>query len=497
MANGETVIINFPGGIISPGYLYEVMEIATTAQVLHVRFGNRQQMLIEVPSKHFQTFRNECEEKEIAFTTEENIAPNIVSSYPAEGIFIADSWLSEGVYKDILDMFDYAPGLKINICDADQTFVPFFTGNINWIASKQQHFWYLYIRFPKTNKLFRCPDLIYTNDIMYVTKAIEEIILRQSSLFFKNTNADGNILYQQVKNAIRPISKTIEQELELPNFHLPYYEGFNKQGNHYWLGIYRRNELFPVAFLKGLTKVCLETKVGELYSTPWKSLIVKAIAPANRNVWDHLLGKYRINVRHAANELNWQVEDNNESGLVLKRHVIRYFDKEDVRTYGLCFAVKTKSSSGIFGSVIIRKQDKDNRSRLKSSERYEILYTVNFNPNSSEYILYRDNVEKDHLGTYTVSLCKMFYENKSLHNPLPETGNPSQQVVKKELDTLTVYQCKHCLTVYNEASGDPENAVAPGTTFKDLKSDYCCPLCEAAKEDFIAVNDSNLVLSSL
>jgi hypothetical protein len=236
MANAGTVIINFPGGIISPGYLYEVMNIAALAQVSHVRFGHRQQMFLEVPLKHFQTFQEECNDKEIVFTREE-IAPNIVSSYPAEGIFITDSWLSEGVYKDILDMFDYAPRLKVNICDADQTFVPFFTGNINWIASKQQHFWYLYIRFPKTNKLFRCPDLIYTNDIVYVSKAIEEIMMRLPEMFYKNINADGNILYQQLKNTIRPISKHLEEELELPKFHLPYYEGFNKLGIIYWVGI--------------------------------------------------------------------------------------------------------------------------------------------------------------------------------------------------------------------------------------------------------------------
>ena len=65
----------------------------------------------------------------------------------------------------------------------------------------------------------------------------------------------------------------------------------------------------------------------------------------------YVLGKYRINVRHAANELNWQVEDNCESGLQIKRQIIRYFDKEDVRTYGLSFAVKTRRFSSMFGSV--------------------------------------------------------------------------------------------------------------------------------------------------
>ena len=41
--------------------------------------------------------------------------PNIVSSYPAEEVFITNTWLSEGVYKDIFDLMDYQPRLKINI----------------------------------------------------------------------------------------------------------------------------------------------------------------------------------------------------------------------------------------------------------------------------------------------------------------------------------------------------------------------------------------------
>jgi hypothetical protein len=123
-------------------------------------------------------------------------------------------------------------------------------------------------------------------------------------------------------------------------------------------------------------------------------------------------------VRHAANELNWQVGDTGEEGLILKRHIVRYFDKEDVRTYGLSFAVQIYASSSMFGSVIIRKQQNKNPHKLKSLERFDILYNPDFNPNSGELIMYRDGVEKDHIGTYLVSLCKLFYEQESKRHAL-------------------------------------------------------------------------------
>lgn len=490
MPSTNAAVINFPGGIISPGHLLQVMEITASAQISDVRFGNRQQLLIDVPSKKFEIFSDECAKGKINFSTEPQTAPNIVSSYTA-AVFISDTWLSEGVFKDIFDMFDYQPGLKINLCHSDQTFVPFFTGHINWIASKQQHFWYLYIRFPKTNKIFCCPELIYTNDIVRVSKATEELMMEQSASS-ATSHTDGYKMYHTLKTVLHPIIKPIEQELRLPVFHLPYYEGFNKYGNNYWIGIYRRNELFSVEFLKDLSRLCLDTKIGELYATTWKSLIIKGIADEDRKQWDYLLGKYRINVRHAANELNWRVEDNNEDGLVLKRHIIRYFDKEDVRTYGLCFSIETRQRPGVFGSVIIRRQMKNDQSRLKSFDRYTLLYTADFNPNSTDYILFRDNVEKEHLGPYIVSLCKMFYERKNEHRELIEVVKPPMVTEhQKPLEKL-MYQCKHCLTAYIVAVGDPENGIAAGTAFADLPVTYSCNVCQAPKAEFVEVYEGVL-----
>lgn len=49
-----------------------------------------------------------------------------------------------------------------------------------------------------------------------------------------------------------------------------------------------------------------------------------------------------------------------------------------------------------------------------------------------------------------------------------------------------VYVCTVCGFEYDEAAGDPENGIAPGTKFADLPADYVCPLCGVGKEDFEA-----------
>jgi rubredoxin len=46
------------------------------------------------------------------------------------------------------------------------------------------------------------------------------------------------------------------------------------------------------------------------------------------------------------------------------------------------------------------------------------------------------------------------------------------------------YVCTICDYVYDPAVGDPDNGIAPGTSFDNLPEDWVCPLCGAPKSDF-------------
>jgi len=49
---------------------------------------------------------------------------------------------------------------------------------------------------------------------------------------------------------------------------------------------------------------------------------------------------------------------------------------------------------------------------------------------------------------------------------------------------MTKWECTACGYVYDPAVGDPENGVAPGTSFEDLPEDWACPQCGVGKEFF-------------
>ncbi|MCR5887319.1 rubredoxin [Hymenobacter sp. J193] len=470
------VAINLPGGIVPAGDLLAVLSAAEAAGIEQVQLGHRQQLLLAVEPARRRALLQALAAAAVLVETDPEAHPNIVSSYVGEEVFYSAAWLREGVYKDILDLFDYRPRLKINLVDSRQTFVPFFTGHLNFIAAETSNYWHLHVRFPRTGYLYAWPHLVYSEDVPGLSAAIERVLLPTVGQFANDLTTAGIRLYAQVSAALPLGSRMVAEALVLPPFMLPYYEGFNRNGQHLWLGIYRRNEQFLVAFLQGLCRVCLQTRVGQLCTTPWKSLIIKGIAPTDRPQWDAVLCRHRINVRHAANELNWQVEDNCPGGLALKHELVRYLNEEDVRTYQLCFAIKTRPQTGLFGSIIIRTQP-----GRPGAEQYEILHTRDFNPNSRDFVSFRQQVRPDMLGWYLAELCHQFYAQAGAEMPANEAALPPSTIPLPVTETLM--RCRRCLTVYDPEYGDANQGVSPGTPW-DALSGYHCSTCEAPAHAF-------------
>ena len=86
--------VNFRGGIISPGELYNILVAASKTGIYYVSFGLRQQLLIDVPSETVHLLTEELRRLDIPFEKETDEFPNIISSYPAEEVFINNTWLS-------------------------------------------------------------------------------------------------------------------------------------------------------------------------------------------------------------------------------------------------------------------------------------------------------------------------------------------------------------------------------------------------------------------
>ena len=54
---------------------------------------------------------------------------------------------------------------------------------------------------------------------------------------------------------------------------------------------------------------------------------------------------------------------------------------------------------------------------------------------------------------------------------------------------MAKFECEVCGYVYDEAAGDPDNGINPGTKFEDLGDDFECSLCGVGKDQIKPVED--------
>src|SRR5690606_22084379 len=153
------------GGILSPADLLKIMQISRTLGNKYVLFGSRQDIMFparDADEKTLDTlFRQINMDYELG--SDSSVCQNIVSSYVAVNIGETTGWVKEDTYHFVIDNFDYKPRIKINIVDPLQSIVPLFTGEVNFIASPEENYWYLYIRDPRKDNQIECwPKLIFT-----------------------------------------------------------------------------------------------------------------------------------------------------------------------------------------------------------------------------------------------------------------------------------------------------------------------------------------------
>ncbi|MUU79148.1 rubredoxin [Winogradskyella endarachnes] len=470
MINKLTRLI-IKGGVLSPAELKLICQSAEDLGSDVISFGSRQDILFP------DDLNNDNTEKIEGFQVVnpiKNNTENIMSSYVSADIFPNTPWLTGDKYLYVLEQFRNEHHLKINITDPKQRLVPLFTGHLNFIASEQEDYWYLYIRLPFWKKMEAYPVLIYSWDIAKVANVIENLL--------KEEPESVDMIFDLVNDAIQTNNITIDKPLHIPFHPFPYYEGMNRIGSDkYWLGLYWRNNRYDLKFLKAMCDLCSDCKIGKISITPWKSFIVKDIPRTAKLHWEKFLGKHGINVRHSMLELNWHLPVANDDALKLKKYLVDYFDTNDISTYGLTFGITEYTRKAYyFTSVVIEKNTPPTGLKdFKIRDTYNLLYAKNFDPNTREYIVHVQEVDKAELPSLLLELSRLYFEQLGSES----TSLEPLEVVEEEIE-YEVYQCKDCLTVYNQTYGDITQNIEPNTAFEDLSDNYVCSLCEAPKSNF-------------
>ncbi len=458
------------GGVLSPGELKQILRMTEELGLSTIKFGSRQDILI--PYKESNKKITDLYPTINIDYNQQHDFQNIVCSYVSADIFPSTHWLKGSTYLYILEQFRFKPTLKINITDPKQQLVPLFNGQLNFIASENEDYWHLNLNLPSWENNIEFPVLVYSWDIPKIAEAVEE--------FYEETT-DISLLFDLINEKIDTNSRTIKQQLEIPFNPFPYYEGMNKMGdNEYWLGLYWRNNEYDIAFLKDFCDFCLESSIGKMCITPWKSFIIKGINRKYKLSLEKLLGKKGINVRHSSLELNWHLPVANAEALELKKSIVRNFDQNDISTYGLNFSIsdRIKNETYFTSAVIEKNQVPTIIKNYNVRPTFNVLYCKNFNPNTKEYLMYAQDVDKMELPGLLMELSKMYFEK------LGEVDDSEKKQIEDVKIEKEVYQCSECLTVYDSDYGDAIAHISPGILFTDLPTDYRCSVCETSKESY-------------
>ena len=75
MTKFQAYIISFKGGIISPGYLDNILQLASVCRIEHVSFSLRQEMILHVPLTKVKDFELGCREQNISANKIKNALP--------------------------------------------------------------------------------------------------------------------------------------------------------------------------------------------------------------------------------------------------------------------------------------------------------------------------------------------------------------------------------------------------------------------------------------
>lgn len=465
-----------PGGVLTPRDLKKIIGIARDLGNEVVHFGSRQDIMFPGDEVDQKKLDEEFGSIQTNYEWSGRRYQNIVTSYVAVDLMPSTSWITSGTYYNVLEYFDYRPRLKINITDLKQSLVPLFNGQLNFVASGHEDYWYLFLKLAPAGNLQRWPVLVYSHDIGKIAAAIEEYYFRSG----RESIIATETLFEEINQKVGTNNRTIDRELDLPTEPFPYYEGLNKMaGNTYWLGLYWRNNCYTISFLEKVCDLCIQTNCGRIIITPWKSFIIKDISEEDCSKWELLCGNNGINLRHSSLELNWHLPVLDDSALKLKKYLVDVFDKHDISTYGLTFSIKEQPVN-LFTSIAILTQPSIRLfGKYDVLQRYNVVYSKNFDPNEAHYIPFAMYVTKKQLSGVLMKLSGIYYEQM---NKKKEERIWEEQEEPSSLQT--VYQCPDCMTVYDKQYGDPHSGISEGTAFAELPETYGCPICEAPKSSF-------------
>ena len=470
-----------PGGIIGTGALRTVAELSGAWGIDRLTIGHRQDLLVAgIPDSHVDRFRAAVAPLEVD-RADALRHPNITSSAAACGITRGVPWLDAGIIQSILAGIRFRPAFAVNVADPHQDLLPLTSGLVNLLAADEVDAWRIAIaadhhprrgaRAPGRHDRVSLPYLVPSEYVAEVVRAVEETAA--------GAGPELSHLSEELAHAIRVRlgSRLVRTDpgRRVPPPEYGDYEGVHPMhtGSGYWIGMSAGTRPLRHRFLEQMCIRAAQQGIGAVFTTCWRVLVLKNVAPEHLPNWRMLLGRHGVRVRHVDAALHWQVSDRLPEARQLAGAMIARLSRRSIVTSGLSFAV-TDDPARHEVAVAIQPLAGERLALSRLRRRYVVRHREGFDRHNPGWLTFARRLRERDLAAALAAVTRHFYRDED--EPPADDTLPPEPATGERSGT---WSCGDCGNEYDPAYGDPLGEVLPGTAFAALPSEWRCPVCDA------------------
>ena len=477
------------GGIIGTGALRTVAELSGAWGVDRLTIGHRQDLLVAgIPDSYVTRFRAAVAPLEVD-RQDATGHPNVTSSAAACGITRGVPWLDAGIIQSILSGLRFRPSFAINVADPHQDLLPLTSGLLNFLAADEIDSWRIAIaadhhprrgpRAPGRHDRVTLPYLVPSEYVAEAVRAAEDTLAAGGAEASHSSEDLAHAIRVRLGSRLVPA----EAGQRLPPSEYGDYEGVHPMhsGSGYWIGLSAGTRPFRHRFLEQLCMRAAQQGIGAVFTTCWRSLVLKNVAPEQLAEWRMLLGRHGVRVRHVDAALHWQVCDRLPEARDLAGTMIARLSRRSIVTSGLSFAV-TDDPTRHEVAVAIQPLAAERLPFSRLRRRYAVRHREGFDRRNPGWLTFARRLRERDLAASLAALTRRFYRDDD--EPPPPAAPPPEPPEPPVEERSGTRSCATCGNEYDPAYGDPLGQVPPGTPFAALPSGWRCPVCDSPPTDY-------------
>lgn len=414
--------IGVRGGMIAVADLRKLVEWCLTNGVRQIMPGMRQDiLLLDATARQTESLRT------IGFEPIPEGSFNVMSALPATGIQPSIPWVTNAVYRRILETMRIYSSLRIQIHDPAQTLLTGLSSDLLFAASRDVDVWNIYVYDEATRQLRIVNTTCSTVQVPTIAAALEKSRMPFAEVFPYLQEGFG-LKRVPSTHPFRPLTA-------------PLIEGMHVYPDGHWLGVTARDGIFSPDTIQRVIGVARQAGTGYLFVTPYHSLLLKNLPEASLGLASTLP------LRHAEQELFWQ---STAEAIGLRQKVSQALLQRQL-------PLKVPAAALTIGDHVeaplrlIRVRRMPLRINLEIAEQSESGYEFKVRQS----------------GSLRSMLPAIAFAEGTWRRPGPRS------IVTVENNLI----CPDCETAYISEYGDPAVGILPGTLLDDLPEDYCCSVC--------------------